>query len=322
MLYGSCRPTGSSSCFAPSSLESVFFRDSHGVLQHGRLTDPGLLARTGLFAQDYDPNTLLTGIAPAWSLAVEAVFYLTLPLLVLVAFGLGSRATRFSVRVASALAPAAILLGVGLAGRAVAWKVFPAPVWAGCGTNWHAVVERSFFCQADLFSFGMALAVARVLWEDGRLRLPRHWRGVAAVTALAAYAVSSRVSWMEAQLSYSPYNTLMALACALLLALVVLTAPHRSYLVRLLETRWLVGLGIISYSVFLWHDPVIFFLRDHGFTFDGRMGLVANVAIVFATTVLLSWLTYRFVEAPALRLKFRDRGASEAPAASQVQAAP
>ena len=168
----------------------------------------------------------------------------------------------------------------------------------------------------------MAVAVARVLWEDGRLRLPRHWRAAAAVAALAAYAVSSRVSWMEAQLSYSPYNTLMALACALLLALVVLPPPDRSYLVRLLETRWLVGLGIISYSVFLWHDPVILFLRDNGLTFDGRMGLVANVVIVFATTVLLSWLTYRFVEAPALRLKFRGRGASEAPAASQVQAAP
>jgi peptidoglycan/LPS O-acetylase OafA/YrhL len=127
---------------------------------------------------------------------------------------------------------------------------------------------------------------------------------------------------MDAQLSYSPYNTLMALACALLVALVVLTPPDRSYLVRLLETRWLVGLGIISYSVFLWHDPIIWFLRDHGLTFAGRIGLVANVAIVFATTVVLSWLTYRFVEAPALRLKFRDRGATEAAAASQVQAAP
>ena len=303
-------------------LGSAFFRDSQGVLHQGRLADPGLLAQAGLFAQDYDPNTLLTGIGPAWSLAVEAVFYLTLPLLVLVAFGLGSRATRFNVRIAAALAPAAILLGVGLAGRAVAWKVFPAPVWAGWGTHWHAVVERSFFCQADLFTFGMALAVARVLWEDGRLRLPRHWRAAAAVTALAAYAVSSRVSWMDAQLSYSPYNTLMALACALLVALVVLTPPDRSYLVRLLETRWLVGLGIISYSVFLWHDPIIWFLRDHGLTFAGRIGLVANVAIVFATTVVLSWLTYRFVEAPALRLKFRDRGATEAAAASQVQAAP
>ena len=99
-------------------------------------------------------------------------------------------------------------------------------------------------------------------------------------------------------------------------------ATWRVALIRLLETRWLVGLGLISYSVFLWHDPLILFLRDNGLTFDGRMGLIANVAIVFATTVLLSWLTYRFVETPALRLKFRGRDAIEAPAASQVQAAP
>ncbi|MGZ4418759.1 MAG: acyltransferase family protein, partial [Gaiellaceae bacterium] len=295
-------------------LGSVFFRDSQGALHHGRLTDPGLLARAGLFIQDYDPKTLLTGIAPAWSLAVEAVFYLALPLLVLIAYALGSRARHLNVRIAAALAPAAILLVIGLAGKAVAWKVFPAPIWAGWSTDWHAVIERSFFGQADLFSFGMALAVARILWEDGRLRLPRHWRAAAAITAVAAYVVSSRVSWMEAQLSYSPYNTLMALACALLLALVVLAPPDRSYLVRLLESRWLVGLGVISYSIFLWHDPLIFALRDHGLTFAGRGGLVANLAIVFAATVLLSWLTYRLVEAPALRLKFRDRGATEAPA--------
>lgn len=303
-------------------LGGVYFRDSAGTLQHGRVFDPGLLAATALFLQNYVARTLLTGIGPAWSLAVEAVFYLALPLLVLVAFGLGTRARGFGARVAAALAPAAILLGVGLAGKVVAWQVFPAPIWGGWSANWHSVIERSFFGQADLFSFGMALAVAHVLWEKGLLRLPHFWRFAAAGIAVMLYVVSSRVSWMEAQLSYSPYNTLMALACALLLALVVLTPPGGSPLIRLLETRWLVGLGLISYSVFLWHDPLILFLRDNGLTFDGRMGLIANVAIVFATTVLLSWLTYRFVETPALRLKFRGRDAIEAPAASQVQAAP
>jgi peptidoglycan/LPS O-acetylase OafA/YrhL len=301
---------------------SVLFRDAQGVLQHGRLSDAGLLARTGLFVQDYDPKTLLTGIGPAWSLAVEVVFYLALPLLVLIAFMLGMRARRFWLRILAALSPAVILLMVGLGGRAVAWRVFPGPLWAGFHSNWHSVIERSFFCQADLFSFGMALAVAHVLWEQGRLRLPRYWRPITIVVAVGAYVASSRVSWEEGQLSYSPYNTLMALACALLLALVVLTPADSSLLVRLLETRWVVGLGVISYSIFLWHDPIIYFLRDQGLTFDGRVGLIANLIIVFTTTVLCSWVTYRFVEAPALRLKFRGRRTIDTPPASQVQAAP
>ena len=105
-------------------LGGVYFRDSAGTLQHGRVFDPGLLAATALFLQNYVARTLLTGIGPAWSLAVEAVFYLALPLLVLVAFGLGTRARGFGARVAAALAPAAILLGVGLAGKVVAGKSF------------------------------------------------------------------------------------------------------------------------------------------------------------------------------------------------------
>jgi peptidoglycan/LPS O-acetylase OafA/YrhL len=301
----------------------LYYRGASGELHHGRLSDPGLLARVASFVQDYDPRTLLTGIGPAWSLAVEVVFYLTLPLLALLAFRLGAKASRVSRRLAAALAPAVILLVVGLAGKAVAAYVFPTDEIAhGWSTNWHSVTERSFFCQADLFSFGMALAVLHVLWQDGRLRLPSHWRPAAAVVAVGSYVVASRVSWMDAQLTYSPYNTLMALACALVLALVVLAPPRRSWLVRLLETRLLVVGGMVSYSIFLWHDPLIFSMRAHGLTFEGRSGFALNVGIVLAVTGGLSLLTYRFVEAPALRLKFSSRAGQEAPSVGQVQAAP
>ena len=37
-----------------------------------------------LFVQHYDPDQIVTGIGPAWSLNVEIVFYLLLPLLGLV----------------------------------------------------------------------------------------------------------------------------------------------------------------------------------------------------------------------------------------------
>ena len=122
--------------------------------------------------------------------------------------------------------------------------------------NWHSVLERSFFGQADLFSFGMALAVVRVTRRMASFGCRAS--GARPLPSLPSlYVVSSRVSWMDAQLKLSPYNTLMGLGCALLLALVVLMPPGGSRLVRLLETRWLVVLGLLSYSVFLWHDPVI-----------------------------------------------------------------
>ena len=273
-----------------------------GRLQSGTLSEPGLFVRAALFVQNYDPRTFLTGIGPAWSLAVEAVFYLALPLLALLAFSLtGPRTSR---RVGAALAPAVLLLLVGLVGKSISAYVVPgSSAAAGWNADWHSVIDKSFLGQADLFSFGMALAVLHCLWVDGRIRLPRHWQSASLLIAIAGYLVASRVSSQEVQLSYSPYNTLMAMSCALVVALVAFGNPRESQLVRFLNTRPLLWAGTVSYSVFLWHHPLILSLRDHGLTFEGRVGFLLNLSITLLVTGVLSSLTYRFVEAPALALK-------------------
>ena len=60
-------------------LQTTLMRSPDGALVYGAITDPAELLRTGLMVQNYDPGTLGIGIGPAWSLAVEAVFYLVLP---------------------------------------------------------------------------------------------------------------------------------------------------------------------------------------------------------------------------------------------------
>jgi peptidoglycan/LPS O-acetylase OafA/YrhL len=169
----------------------------------------------------------------------------------------------------------------------------------------------------------MALAVARVDSEDGLLRLPRWWRKVAFVGIVAAYlAARGPGDW---QLSYSPRNTLIAAACALALALVVLPAEaaQQSFFVRALEWRPLVFAGVISYSIFLWHEPLIRWLHGHGLTVGGGAGFLVNLVVVGIVTGLASALTYHFVEAPALRLKFRQRDRARQPVpAAQIEAAP
>jgi peptidoglycan/LPS O-acetylase OafA/YrhL len=123
--------------------------------------------------------------------------------------------------------------------------------------------------------------------------------------AVAAFATNN-----GEHLSYSPWNTVVALDLAFVLALVVLVEPRRGpapRAVRLLEWRPLFAVGVVSYSVFLWHEPLVRFLQSHGLTFAGRAGFFANLALTAAITLLLSFVTYRLVEAPALRLKSRAR---------------
>jgi peptidoglycan/LPS O-acetylase OafA/YrhL len=78
----------------------------------------------------------------------------------------------------------------------------------------------------------------------------------------------------------------------------------------LLETGLARASGRISYSVFLWNYPLLLFLGGHGLLVEGRgpLPVLANAAIVFPGVAALSVLSYRYVEAPALRLKASRTG--------------
>lgn len=300
--------------FCAIVIGTVYLREG-AVLEVGRLTNPAEFLQAALLLNNYRPTTLGIGIGPAWSLAVELVFYLALPLLVLGAAWFARRAADRRGRVLALLGPPLLLLVVGLSGKLVAGQVFPAAPTAGYGNNWHSVVERSFWAQADLFCFGMVAAVAYVQIADGRLRPPAYWRPVAAALGLLIF-IPCAATMHQGEHSYLLQNTGQALALALIFASIVMprpagAAPSRA--IRFLEHPALVATGVVSYSVFLWHLPVIVWLNDHGFTFAGWGGLLLNAAIVAVVVGALSALTYRFVERPALRRKHSMRTPEPAP---------
>jgi peptidoglycan/LPS O-acetylase OafA/YrhL len=300
--------------FSAFVLQSVIIRVPDGRTVNGSPHGAGQIISDTLLVQHYRPATVTTGIGPAWSLAVEIVFYLTLPLLAVLAWGLGRRAASRRARRLSAMAPPFLLLVMGLFGKFVAARLLVASGdTGGWGANWHSVLERSFACQADLFAFGMLVAVLRVDAEDGLFSLSARARRRVAAAAILTYVVLAELEPWD-KLGHSLENTAAAFASALILLLVV-TPPatrQRSALVTVLETRPLIWLGLISYSLFLVHEPVISWLHDRGFTVGGIGGLFVNTAVVGAIAIALSYVSYRFLERPALRLKRRARASAPA----------
>jgi peptidoglycan/LPS O-acetylase OafA/YrhL len=280
-------------------------------LERGSLAArPGLLLRDALLVQNYDPGTILTGIGPAWSLAIEMVFYLALPILVLLAFTLAGRAKSESRRGRLALLPPVVMLIVGVSGKMVASTIVPG-LGPGLGwvNDWHSVLERSFLVQGDLFAYGMLLAVLTVHVEDGRIRLPRSWWPITAVGFLALAGLTA-AAFDKGSINQYVYDSLMASACGLFLSLVVLggfAGGQRPTPLRWLEARPIVWVGVLSYSLFLWHEPIIWWLRDRGMLASegGVAGFLLNLVIVGTVSLALSALTYRLVELPALRRKAR-----------------
>lgn len=291
-------------------LPAALVRQSRDQLVLGRLVEnPWLAVGNATLTQGYSPRGLLSGIAPAWSLAVEVVFYLALPLLGLLAVVAARPAATPTRRLLAGLAPAGLLLVVGLSGRAVARFLIvaegTAPGWNG---DWHSVIVRSFWARADLFTFGMALAVVHVGLRQGLVRLPDRWP-LLAVAYAAVFGVPTLLLVDRGLIDKSMYAYQLptSLACTLLLAVVVLPgrAARPSLLVGLLTSRPLVAVGLASYSLFLWHDPLLRLLHERGLTMDGSGGLVVNLAVLGLLSGLLSALTYRYVERPALRRKIR-----------------
>ena len=84
------------------------------------------------------------------------------------------------------------------------------------------------------------------------------------------------------------------LPCAGTALLIITGAQHETYLNRALAWGPLVGIGLISYSLYLWHWPILVFLKH--LSVAPPTAIETSVAIAGAS--LLAWLSWRFIERP------------------------
>jgi peptidoglycan/LPS O-acetylase OafA/YrhL len=290
----------------------------HGV-SAGALTDPRTFLLDAFLLQTYVPHGIWSGILPAWSLTIEVAFYLLLPLLGLAAFAFARGRAHCHRRILAALGPVLFMLLLGALGKALVAVYAHGPQRATTST-WHSVLDRSILTHADLFGFGMGAAFVLLLWErDLGLRLER----------LLSRKLSRPLVYVGLPTLFLGYYLLppylydAAVALLASFVLVRLLALKRrgdrgSRASLFLRQKWTVAAGRRSYSVFLWNYPVLAFLSMHSLLVGGNNAgaFLLNLLIAAPSIGVLSALTYRFVEAPALRLKGRRQVARNTLAAA------
>jgi hypothetical protein len=72
---------------------------------------------------------------------------------------------------------------------------------------------------------------------------------------------------------------------------------------KLLSNRILVGIGLISYSAYLWHQPVFAFMRIKSLGSLNVWGMIPGII----ATIVLAIITWKFIEKPARDLKRMTR---------------
>lgn len=223
----------------------------------------------------FQPDVAVSPLQHYWSLSVEEQFYFVWPWLMLLLFWLsGKNRGGSSSRTARAVQLAILALIVGSFAWSM-WESANSPTWAYFST----------FSRAWELGIGAAIAVFAKVFT----RIPDALRPMLGWAGLVGIAVSFVVVTSE-QSFPAPWALLPVLATALVIIagtggtqrfLWPLTNPVSTYV------------GDVSYSLYLWHWPVIILLA--GFL---PLDTVQNQAIAIAIIIGCSIASYHFVENP------------------------
>jgi peptidoglycan/LPS O-acetylase OafA/YrhL len=220
-------------------------------------------------AQDSTPSP----VQHYWSLAVEEQFYLVWPLLIIAALVVARAIGRNNLRP---------ILWVGLAIVAV-----PSFAWSVMHTA--TAPERAFFVSTTRL-WELSIGAGLALMATSLARIPRSvaivagWLGLVAV-ASSALLVTTRTAWPGYAAAVPTLGAAAVIAAGA-------AAGSRGPIV-LLGTRPFRWVGDLSYSLYLWHWPLVVMAT----TYWNGLSVVRGVVVV-AASVIPAWITFRLVENP------------------------
>ncbi|VEF10116.1 lipopolysaccharide modification acyltransferase [Pseudomonas fluorescens] len=208
-----------------------------------------------------------------WSLGIEEQFYLLFPVSIIIFSKLGIRKLC-----APALALACVCsFGFGL----YYMSDMPAGVF--------------FLPQFRVWEllFGSLLAYMTV-FNAHHLRIFMTKPVCNSASLVGSGLLIAAVSLIDKNKQFPGYWALLPVLGSTLL---IFSGPDAWVNKRILASRWLIFIGLISYPLYLWHWPIFSFCYIF---LSGTPSVTLRVALV-VSAVILAWLTYRFVELPLRR---------------------
>ncbi|WP_404418465.1 acyltransferase family protein [Marinospirillum sp.] len=218
------------------------------------------------FAPAAEENPMLH----TWSLAVEEQFYIFFPILLLILWRFGKSPVFYTVLLFSFLS--LLLAEYG-------WRNHPT-------ANFYLLPTRAWELGVGAISafllHGKAVKPNQILSGLGLLMI-----------AYSIFAFDQTV----------PFPSVYALVPVIGTALIILFGSKGTYIKKLLSAKILVGVGLISFSAYLWHQPLFALARIRGLDIDNTI-LMFSLSLA---SILLAYFSWRYVELP-----FRKKGGAVA----------
>jgi peptidoglycan/LPS O-acetylase OafA/YrhL len=248
------------------------------------------------FTHVFSQENLFRIIGPAWSLADEVIFYLMVaglgPLVYLACRHLNAQGKRAALIGASVTALALFSVGYKW------WAYYVARI-----PEENYPVYFGPLAHLDSFALGMLLAV---ILAAGWLRFGKLASALLYLGGVAFLAMSFTLRDTHAAVDLYFY-TLCAVAFAMVLAATVVPLAQEDGRAALLS--WLLGspvlvyVGLISYSIYMWHEPILLELGSRGFLMDkDPQFFPQNALVLVVVSIAVAAVSYSLIERPAMRL--------------------
>lgn len=265
-------------------LAIVYFVSVQGLGPRG-LEPSGIglkhIVLTALFAHGFLPSTFSSVVPGGWSIAVEMMFYAIFPFLVV----------RLKTWKMSALAAVVALIPAALVYASLQWaseSVEP--------QSWNVVYKvfstLNFVHQFPVFLIGIT---AYHLIREEQFEIERRPFLVAAVSLFPVIVILT--AYHRSGLRYAEFGFHSAFAIAFAGFAIWLARDSAHPIVN----RYIVWIGKISFSGYLWHLALISVLPANFRWLSPLLNFALFYALLTAATLALSYLTYRFIEMPMVR---------------------
>lgn len=223
----------------------------------------------------FDTATELKPLFHTWSLSVEEQFYVFFPLLLIATKNIRK---HHLLLILSALFLVSLIAAQYLVAIAPSWSYYMLPTRA-----WELMAGA----MAAIFLFNN---------EDFKIHPPV----AEALSFLGLLLIVAPLFWFGPQTPHPSFFTLIPIVGTVLILVSGASAPG---IQKFLGAPVAVGIGLISYSLYLWHQPLFALYKLH---VELHIPLLHQLALI-GVSIALSLVTWKFVEQPTRTSKLKDK---------------